>query len=129
MGREEDRGFDYDEPIVDELGENMHKFRRAYRVVRSVEFILAAMTLGVVIYGWRSESQAATIGFVIIALFVCATIDIAKSALRLAMETEEERHEEMENYRRLSEELCLREHRKGFRDGDPAGREGAKRDP
>jgi len=122
MGSEEDSGFDYSEPIVDELGEDMHMFHRAYRLVRLVEFFFAGVSIGMLIMFGFGDDMVPLIMYAIVMLPVCFALDQAKCALKLAINTEEERHEEMENYRKLSEMVCLREVGKGCGDGDGAGR-------
>jgi hypothetical protein len=40
------------------------------------------------------------------------TLEVGKRALKVAIDSEAERREEMDHYRKLSQTLCLRERRK-----------------
>lgn len=114
MGSTEDRGDDYQEPLVAEIHEWV-LFQNGFMALRrascATTLIWAAFTI---ICGMRGNLLAAILGF-LVWLIIAHTIGVGQRALAIAIETEEERREARENYERLSNDLCLRELKKGKR--------------
>lgn len=109
MGGKEDRCGDNERQVVEAPSDDMRLFFHAYRVVRWTEVIAACggvvMLPLLTIYAVDVLPTAVLVG----GFFVCVALDQAKVALKLAMDTEEERREEIENYRKLNTMVCLRE--------------------
>lgn len=116
MGSKEDFGSDCDAPLVDGLDDKLI-FIKAYKALRITEWAMVIIGAAIAIGCLRAGVWWPLIGYVILGSFLAMPIQTGKKALRIAVETEEERNEEREHYRRLSEELCLREFRKGSSGG------------
>ena len=114
MGSAEDRGDDYQEPLVAEIHEQalfQNGLMSLRRASCSVTLIWAAAVVICYMHGMWLASVLSTAVWLITAY----VIDVGQRALAVAIETEEERRESRENYERLSNDLCLREVRKGKR--------------
>ena len=113
MGGKEDRCGDNERQVVEAPSDDMRLFFRAYRVVRWAEVIAACAGIVMLPLLTIYAVDVLPIAVLAVGFIVCVSLDQAKVALKLAMDTEEERREEAENFRRLSTMVCLRDSRKG----------------
>jgi hypothetical protein len=116
MGSNRDCRDDHQDSLVEGLDDAL-VFIKALGALRIAEHVLCGSGIGIVVSCAMSGVWWPMVAYIMLGAIIARTVDIGKTALKIAIETEEERNEERENYRRLSEQLCLREFRKGQEDG------------
>jgi hypothetical protein len=113
MGGKEDCGDDNERQIV-VITDDARCFHRAYLLAGIANLVLNVAMIG---FGYLlvmgGSLDTVSIVMMAVGFFVLVTLYHVIVALKLAVETEEERCEEIENYRDLSSRVCLREIRKG----------------
>jgi hypothetical protein len=92
------------------LSDEAKTFVKAYSLLRKMEFFLAGVGFSAAAYLYP---DLVPMILVVFALFpIGMTLEVGKRALKVAIDSEAERREEMDHYRKLSQTLCLRERRK-----------------
>lgn len=112
MGSTEDRGDDYQEPLIEGFSEAAI-FQRGYEAIRRASCSVTLMWIAAMAICGMSRMLIGMILSTSVWFMTVYFIDVGQRALATAIETEEERRESRENYERLSNDLCFREFGKG----------------
>jgi len=111
MGGKEDCVDDNERQVV-VTTDDARCFHRAYLLAGIANLVLNVAMIGYLLV--RGDSlDTVSIVMMAVGVFILVTFYHVIVALKLAVETEEERREEIENYRDLSSRVCLREIREG----------------
>jgi hypothetical protein len=110
----------YMAPDLDDIEEGLFPFEclsdeakalvKAYSLLRKMEFFLAGVGFAAALYLYPDLVPMILMVFAIFP--VGMALEIGKKALRVAIDSEAERREEIDHYRKLSQTLCLRERQK-----------------
>lgn len=111
MGGKEDCVDDNERQVV-VITDDARCFHRAYLLAGIANLVLNVAMIGYLLVRGGSLDTVSIV-MMAVGFFVLVTLYHVIVALQLAVETEEERCEEIENYRDLSARVCLREIRKG----------------
>ena len=114
MGSKKDCGHDSKGSILEgvEGFDDKLVFARGRKMLRRLKILLAMSSGSLIAISWFAGNVWLGVGSFVLCNIGLYLTDAADNALSLAIETEDVRREESENYRRLSDEICLRK-RKG----------------
>lgn len=94
------------------LSDEAKKLVKAYGLLRKTEFFLAGVGFAALIWCFYSNYWVPLLLALPAMIILGVTLDIGKAALKEAIDSEAERREEIEHYRKLSQSLALREFEK-----------------
>jgi len=115
VGSPEDRGNDYQEPLIEGFSEKAI-FQRGLLAIRRASCSVTLIWVAVMVICGVQRMLSGMILSTVVWFLTVYFIDVGQRALALAIETEEERREARDNYEKLSNEICLRKFKEGKHD-------------